>query len=641
MNNALQAIYNHRDKFIILGLTGKIGAGCTTTANFLIQDKDEHNLPEICLTYESDDSHRKKYIIDKFYRRNWKPFIKISASNVITTFIFEKSFENFNDFLKEMKVQPLSDNLKTQYIEYSKSVKKNIKKSQKRKYNKKTYNFVTNKIQIISKWLKDEFIKNHYRDYTKVFQTIGDNIRKTRTYDSSGKHEANNIYTISERINSFIKAIRKHNKKDKETFIVIDAFRNPFEIMFFKERYSAFYLLSINAKPEDINDRLFKNFKMTEEEIQNQNKKENPGDSLEDYEKFISQNVQECIQKSDIHISNNGKVSELPNYHELYGQIIKYVSLIQHPGLITPSHDEKMMQIAYTAKLNSGCISRQVGAVVTNEKGSVKSIGWNNVADGQTPCLLRNTDELLQGSISLAYTPYEKSIEFKTGLMKFSPLLTTEKLKGRNQSFCFKSIYNKLKDDKNQVHTRSLHAEENAFLQIAKYGGEGIQGGTLYSTASPCELCSKKAYQLGIKRIVYIDPYPGIAQKQILLAGKIPPRLDLFKGAIGSAYHKIYEPILAYKDELNALQENTKNINVCVKIIEIENKSIKVKLIKSRNNNISLNDKIKVKLNFIIGDLSRFKEKYLNKSCFLNVFIKKEKKDKNFFINVIDDIKLV
>lgn len=641
MNNALQAIYNHRDKFIILGLTGKIGAGCTTTANFLIQDKDEHNLPEICLTYESDDSHRKKYIIDKFYRRNWKPFIKISASNVITTFIFEKSFENFNDFLKEMKVQPLSDNLKTQYIEYSKSVKKNIKKLQKRKYNKKTYNFVTNKIQIISKWLKDEFIKNHYRDYTKVFQTIGDNIRKTRTYDSSGKHEANNIYTISERINSFIKAIRKHNKKDKETFIVIDAFRNPFEIMFFKERYSAFYLLSINAKPEDINDRLFKNFKMTEEEIQNQNKKENPGDSLEDYEKFISQNVQECIQKSDIHISNNGKVSELPNYHELYGQIIKYVSLIQHPGLITPSHDEKMMQIAYTAKLNSGCISRQVGAVVTNEKGSVKSIGWNNVADGQTPCLLRNTDELLQGSISLAYTPYEKSIEFKTGLMKFSPLLTTEKLKGRNQSFCFKSIYNKLKDDKNQVHTRSLHAEENAFLQIAKYGGEGIQGGTLYSTASPCELCSKKAYQLGIKRIVYIDPYPGIAQKQILLAGKIPPRLDLFKGAIGSAYHKIYEPILAYKDELNALQENTKNINVCVKIIEIENKSIKVKLIKSRNNNISLNDKIKVKLNFIIGDLSRFKEKYLNKSCFLNVFIKKEKKDKNFFINVIDDIKLV
>jgi len=556
MHNALKAIYNHRDKFIILGVTGKIGTGCTTTADFLTQDLDQHNLPEICLTPESDDSHRKKYIIDKFYRENWKPFIKITASDVIATFIFEKSFDDFNQFLEDNELTKLSDKSKKKYKKYKNLVKDNLKKLKKRKYDETTYDFVINQVPKISKWLKRKLTKEHYRDYTKVFQAIGDNIRKTGTYDGSGDHDATNIYAISERINSFIKALRKHNNsQDKETFVVIDAFRNPFEVMFFKERYSAFYLLSVNANPEDINDRLFKNFEMTEEEIRTQNEKENPGDSLEDYDKFISQNIQECIQKSDIHISNNGKVSSSPNYHELFGQIIKYISLIQHPGLVTPSHDEKMMQIAYTAKLNSGCISRQVGAVVTNKHGSVKSIGWNNVADGQTPCLLRNTDELLKHSTSLAYTPYERTTEFKTALMKFSPLLPSEKLKGRNQSFCFKSVYNKLKGDKNQVHTRSLHAEENAFLQIAKYGGEGIKGGTLYSTASPCELCSKKAYQLGIKRVVYIDPYPGIAQKQILLAGKIPPKLVLFKGAIGTAYHKIYDPVLAYKDELNALKE--------------------------------------------------------------------------------------
>ena len=28
-------------------------------------------------------------------------------------------------------------------------------------------------------------------------------------------------------------------------------------------------------------------------------------------------------------------------------------------------------------------------------------------------------------------------------------------------------------------------------LQIAKYGGAKIQGGKLFTTASPCELCSK------------------------------------------------------------------------------------------------------------------------------------------------------
>lgn len=90
-------------------------------------------------------------------------------------------------------------------------------------------------------------------------------------------------------------------------------------------------------------------------------------------------------------------------------------------------------------------------------------------------------------------------------------------------------------------------------MQLAKYGSEGIKEGVLYSTASPCELCSKKAYQLGIKRVVFIDPYPGIARKQILMSGLYPPKIDLFKGAIGRAYHKLYEQIIPFKDELNSI----------------------------------------------------------------------------------------
>ena len=169
--------------------------------------------------------------------------------------------------------------------------------------------------------------------------------------------------------------------------------------------------------------------------------------------------------------------------------------------------------------------------------------------------MLRCADELFQNTKSISYSNYEKSDEFKNALRKFYPVFKDKNLNGLNKSFCFKDIYNEDKKDKNQVHTRSLHAEENAFLQISKFGGEGIRNGTLYTTASPCELCSKKAYQLGIKRIVYIDPYPGIAQKQILHSGSIPPILNLFNGAIGSAYHKLYEQILPFKDELEALSK--------------------------------------------------------------------------------------
>jgi deoxycytidylate deaminase len=126
-------------------------------------------------------------------------------------------------------------------------------------------------------------------------------------------------------------------------------------------------------------------------------------------------------------------------------------------------------------------------------------------------------------------------------------------MEGRNPSFCFKNLHNEIKGDGNQVHTRALHAEENAFLQIVKHGGQSVIGGTLYTTSSPCELCSKKAYQLGISRIVYIEPYPGIAVTHVVRSGTKQPEMTLFSGAIGLAYSKLYEPLFPYKDELRAM----------------------------------------------------------------------------------------
>lgn len=117
--------------------------------------------------------------------------------------------------------------------------------------------------------------------------------------------------------------------------------------------------------------------------------------------------------------------------------------------------------------------------------------------------------------------------------------------------FCFKDTYNGFKNDKNQVYTRALHAEENAFLQLVKNGIQLKDGGTLFSTASPCELCSKKAFQLGIKTIYAIDPYPGISESQILNNGdkKSRPKLVFFEGAIGRAYTSLYQNMIPLKDE--------------------------------------------------------------------------------------------
>lgn len=73
----------------------------------------------------------------------------------------------------------------------------------------------------------------------------------------------------------------------------------------------------------------------------------------------------------------------------------------------------------------------------------------------------------------------------------------------------------------------------------------------MFTTSSPCVLCAKKAKYLGISKIYYVDPYPDISFSHILMAGpkKTRPEFILFTGAIGTAYTRLFTPLLPVKDE--------------------------------------------------------------------------------------------
>ena len=387
--------------------------------------------------------------------------------------------------------------------------------------------------------------------YSCLWQNMGNIIRregdvKTATSDSK------NMFHLARRANDFIKAIRNRNKKLKQhTLICIDAFRNPYEAQYFQDRYSAFYLISINTEDSERRRRLGY---LTNEQIMSLDTLEYPG-KLDGIDKFTNQNIAACIELSDIHIYNPHS-STIERFY-LTEQLVKYIMLMKHPGLITPTHIERCMQMAYNAKLNSGCLSRQVGAVITDENFSVKAVGWNEVPEGQVPCSLRDIEDLYENKDYDTFSAFEVEDEkFNTEISKVYEKSKSVNLSGRCYQYCFKDIYTKITNQKNQVHTRALHAEENAFLQLAKYGGVGIKGGNLFTTASPCELCSKKAYQLGIRNIYYIDPYPGISVRHILSFKNLygsKPETHLFVGAIGRAYTILYSQKLSIKDELELL----------------------------------------------------------------------------------------
>lgn len=396
------------------------------------------------------------------------------------------------------------------------------------------------------------------------------------------------------------------------TIIVIDSIKNPFESQYLKTRYSNYYLIGIHTEEEErrkrlrdrehLNDddidaidiienndklkiemaRLRKKYadrtslcvnREATEAVSNANSeshekgRKDPSIILKLYNQFVEkkllphlsqispfilQNVSSCLEAADILINN---IRDNNAYAYLKKTLLRYVSLIMNPGLVLPTPVERCMQIAYTAKANSGCLSRQVGAAVTDKDYHLLSIGWNQQPEGQMPCAYRNLCEIYHHWDDAVYSEYEcndddtfqEKIREQVSCFWDTPNSPLND-KGKLPSYCFKDYYNSLENKSNQVHTRALHAEETAFLNLGANASRAT-GGILFTTSSPCELCAKKSMYLNISKIYYVETYEGVSRKHVLNIGKKPPELILFTGAIGTAYTKLFTPLLPRKDE--------------------------------------------------------------------------------------------
>lgn len=582
----IKQVYKLRRDFILIGLTGRTGSGCTSVANLLATPNfsDLRTEHRNILEDPWDNDSRKNRIVHTYMSKHWHPFQIIHASNVIFYYAFQLSF---NDFVKEFSTAYHKPGSKPKGE--SNEIREGLQKLKGTFEKVKTLvtecegflqNDITNDDEKINRFLKvifeeiptfrEELEKalrgTRLRITANVLQKWGNNIRKYNSVvvPKDAKVDDNAPACLAVKIDELIKLIRSQNsrkERDKNdyTHIVIDALRNPFEVLYFRERYSAFYLMSISTDEQTRTRKLMeKGF--PPEAIKGIDDKENGRKDFS--EAYQDIDINRCIELSDIHLTHDG--TEYTNNRKLTNQIITYLSLIRHPGLIPPSPMERVMQIAYTAKLNSGCLSRQVGAVVTNEDFSVLSVGWNTVPQGQTPCSLRCLNDLCAKEDENAFSNFERNNSkfSKSASELYQCYLDengnlTDRLLGVPLAYCFKDIYTSTErgQEHNQVHTRAVHAEENAFLQLAKYGTSGIKGGKLFSTSSCCELCAKKAYQLGISEIFYIDSYPGITHNHIIECGNNQPKMTLFHGAIGRAYSNLYNPFLPLKDEVEALSE--------------------------------------------------------------------------------------
>lgn len=241
---------------------------------------------------------------------------------------------------------------------------------------------------------------------------------------------------------------------DVDKNYIVDSIRNPREVEVLR-RLSNFRLIHVTAVPQ-----------VRFERIKSRNREGDPK-TFAEFEKLEAreaksadpntQQLDETGRLADAEVENNASIDELRD---------KVRDTIRQLAMDTPrpSWDAYFMGIARMVALRSNCLKRKVAAVIVHDRRII-STGYNG-----TPRGIRNCNE--------GGCPRCNSFG-KSGV-------------GLEECFC-------------------SHAEENAITQAA-YHGVAIKGGSLYTTFSPCLICTKMIINSGITEVVYNSQYPMAEQ---------------------------------------------------------------------------------------------------------------------------------
>jgi dCMP deaminase len=231
---------------------------------------------------------------------------------------------------------------------------------------------------------------------------------------------------------------------------VIDSIRHPAEVEALRAADSNFKLIWVDAdeavRLERIRSRGRGGDPETLEELQRLEGVEQGGADP------AGQQLAAVRKLADFTIDNSGDLAHL---HAEVQRVLGRSFFFERPGW-----DEYFMNIAEVVASRSNCMKRKVGAVIARDRRII-STGYNG-----TPRGVRNCNE---GGC---------------------PRCNSFAEHGAKLDECLCS-----------------HGEENAITQAA-YHGVSVRGGTIYTTLSPCLMCTKMIINAGLAEVVYNAHYP-------------------------------------------------------------------------------------------------------------------------------------
>jgi deoxycytidylate deaminase len=189
----------------------------------------------------------------------------------------------------------------------------------------------------------------------------------------------------------------------------------------------------------------------------------------------------------------------------------RFISLIFNSEIITPTINETAMYQAFAAAKNSACLSRQVGAAITNKNGEILGVGWNDVPKAcggvytysDRDPLASQDFRCLNLDGGKCFNDEEKDL-IRNQLLQ--TLISNGLIDRENESKAVE-IIKKSRIKELIEFSRAVHAEMHAIITSSQKAGVEVINGKLYCTTYPCHNCARHIVAAGIKEVYYIEPY--------------------------------------------------------------------------------------------------------------------------------------
>lgn len=275
---------------------------------------------------------------------------------------------------------------------------------------------------------------------------------------------------------------------------LLDSIKHPDEVDYLRSVYRrSFFLISLHSSKGERIRTLKQKCSLLDSEAQKLVEKD-----AKEGEAF-QQRTRDAFELGDVFLSAVG----------ISGQLRRFLNLVYAHPFLTPTRDEYGMFLAHSASLRSASLARQVGAAILTDDGDLISTGCNDVPKAMGGQYWPGPKDNRDFVRALDSNDAQKDIIVAGVVEALTPNIPVAERVSYGRSKLRSSGLLDLTE-----FGRDVHAEMEALMSALRMGKSAV-GATLFTTTFPCHNCAKHVLSAGIRRVVFVEPYPKSKADQL------------------------------------------------------------------------------------------------------------------------------